>query len=293
MPKFISPHFNKVTAALAAAVLGAGVLPAIASAQALPAGEIQGTIASINDTFNISVSDNNGGIDNVELHQGTIINPTGLTLEPGMGVTIVGYADGSQFDANEIDTPYSYNGAAPSPVYYGPGFWYPGFAYGYGPSYSLGFGNGPILVRQPWAGRWYAHTPIPRTAYRAPIFVQPRAEMVRRPEPQMVYRPQAPAAPVARPAYVPQARPQYVPQARPQAPASRPAYVPQARPPAPIARSVYAPQARPQVPVAPAARPQFAPQARPQAPVARAPMPQTRGTMPAERQSEQGRDHRG
>ncbi len=41
----------------------------------------------------------------MDLHQGTIINPTGLTLEPGMNVTIDGYADGSNFDAMEIDTP--------------------------------------------------------------------------------------------------------------------------------------------------------------------------------------------
>lgn len=50
-----------------------------------------------------------------------------------MSVTIIGYNAGSVFQANEIDTPYSYPGPPVVPVYYGPGWWYPGFAYGWGP----------------------------------------------------------------------------------------------------------------------------------------------------------------
>jgi len=76
---------------------------------------IHGRIYSINATFNITVTDDNGYMDNVDLHQGTIINPTGLTLAPGMEVTIVGYGNGSAFEAMEIDTPYSYAGPAPVP----------------------------------------------------------------------------------------------------------------------------------------------------------------------------------
>jgi hypothetical protein len=161
-----SSHFKKITAALAAIALGAAMFPAIASAQAVPpyateqGGEIQGTISSINGTWNISVADANGYTDNVELHQGTIINPTGLTLAPGMQVSILGYANGGEFDANEIDTPYHYAGPAPVPVYYGPGWWYPGFAYGYGPSFSLVIGAGPILIRHPWGGVWYSRAPV-------------------------------------------------------------------------------------------------------------------------------------
>ncbi len=130
-------------AAIAAAAL---ISPAIASAQEVPSyangdanQQIQGTVSSINDTWNISVTDSNGYTDSVELHQGTIINPTGLTLEPGMSVTIAGYPDGSNFDAMEIDTPYQYEGPPPTPVYYGAGAWYPGYAYGWGPSFSLFF----------------------------------------------------------------------------------------------------------------------------------------------------------
>lgn len=303
MATHFSPHFNKITAALAAAVLGAGMLPAIASAQALPEGEIQGTVASINDTFNISVDDNRGSMDNIELHQGTIINPTGLTLEPGMAVTILGYGDGNQFDANEIDTPYSYGGAAPTPAYYGPGFWYPGFAYGYGPSFSLGLGNGPVVVREPWHGHWYDQRPIARAAYRPPVFVRPNAAMMRPPAPQTAFHP---AMPEARPLNVPQERPQFAPQARPQyvppaAPQARPQYVPQARPQyvpqaAPQARPQFVPQARPQfVPqAAPQARPQFAAQARPLlAPAARVPMPTARDATPDANQPGQGHNRRG
>jgi hypothetical protein len=139
-------------AAIAAAAL---ITPAIASAQDVPSyavgdanQQIQGTISAINDTWNISVADASGYTDSVELHQGTIINPTGLTLEPGMNVTIDGYADGSNFDAMEIDTPYQYEGPPPVAVYYGPGAWYPGYAYGWGPSFSLFFDLGSHRFEQ-------------------------------------------------------------------------------------------------------------------------------------------------
>ncbi len=136
-------------------------MPLAASAQAEDQ-QIQGTVQSINSTFNITVLDSNGNLDNVELHQGTVINPTGLTLAPGMNVTVDGYDDGGQFDANVIQTPYQYSGPAPVPVYYGAGWWYPGFAYGYGPSFSLfiGTGGGPWVSRQPWGGHWWVNTPV-------------------------------------------------------------------------------------------------------------------------------------
>jgi hypothetical protein len=135
---------NALIAAVAAAAL---ITPAIASAQDASYADganqqIQGTVAAINGTWNISVHDANGYTDSVQLEQGTIINPTGLTLEPGMNVTIDGYADGPNFDALEIDTPYQYQGPAPVAVYYGPGDWYPGYANGWGPSFSLSFDIG-------------------------------------------------------------------------------------------------------------------------------------------------------
>ena len=143
-------HLLTLGAALAASAL---ISPAIASAQdmAFDNGspqQIQGTVSSIDGTWNITVDDSSGYSDNIALHQGTIINPTGLTLEPGMNVTIDGYSDGSSFDATEIDTPYSYNGPAPVAVYYGAGAWYPGYAEGWGPSFTLAFNIGNRQFQQ-------------------------------------------------------------------------------------------------------------------------------------------------
>jgi hypothetical protein len=38
----------------------------------------------------------------VHLHQGTIINPTGLTIRPGMRVRVFGHWDDGRFQANRI-----------------------------------------------------------------------------------------------------------------------------------------------------------------------------------------------
>jgi hypothetical protein len=125
---------------------------------------IHGRIRSVDGAFTISVDDDRGFVDEVQLHGGTIINPTGLALAPGMSVTIIGYNAGATFDANEIDTPYSYDGPLPAPIYYGPGYWCPGFAYGYGPSFGLaivfGFGGGwhyehRGFYGRPWNGNAY------------------------------------------------------------------------------------------------------------------------------------------
>ena len=161
---------------LGAAVAAVALLtPAIAFAQEVPtyasAGsdqQIEGTISSINGTWNITVADSNGYNDSVELHQGTIINPTGLTLEPGMNVTIDGYPDGSNFDAMEIDTPYQYAGPAPTAVYYGPGSWYPGYADGWGPSFSLVFGlsNRRYEQRAFYAGGQVRHAVAPPAGWQ-------------------------------------------------------------------------------------------------------------------------------
>ena len=157
-----------LAAVLAAAAL---VLPLASQAQELPPyavapaqdQQIHGRIESIDGTFNLTVRDDGGYLDAIQMRQGTIINPTGLTLSPGMVVTILGYPSGNVFNANEIDTPYTYSGPAPTPVYYGAGWWYPGYAYGYGPSFSLGivigFGGGYSCYRQPWAGHWWGGNP--------------------------------------------------------------------------------------------------------------------------------------
>jgi hypothetical protein len=162
--------------------LAVAALPIVALAQEAPPSYgqpgppsqdqvLKGRIASIDSKFAITVDDENGYSDNVQLHQGTVINPTGLTLAPGMTVTIAGYNAGGYFAANQIDTPYTYSGPPPTPAYYGPGWWYPGFAWGYGPSFSLFVNAGAplVCVARPWYGYWYVNPYVrPWIGYRAP-----------------------------------------------------------------------------------------------------------------------------
>jgi hypothetical protein len=123
-------------AAVAAAAL---IAPIAASAQTDPSyaqaavqdEQVRGRIAGFDGGYSLTVNDDRGYVDTVQLHQGTIINPTGLTLQSGMVVSILGYNAGSYFAANEIDTPYTLYGAVP---YYGGRPW----TY-WGPSVSLGF----------------------------------------------------------------------------------------------------------------------------------------------------------
>ncbi|MBD5654136.1 MAG: hypothetical protein IAI50_03015 [Candidatus Eremiobacteraeota bacterium] len=115
-----------------ASPLAAAAQPAPPSyAQASGDQQIRGRIASFDGAYAVTVHDERGFLDNVALHPGTVINPTGLTLAPGMVVSILGYPRGGTFSANEIDTPYTFAGGVP---YYGGHPW--GY---YGPSISLGF----------------------------------------------------------------------------------------------------------------------------------------------------------
>ncbi len=98
--------------------------------------QIHGRILSFDGGYNVQVKDEKGYVDNVQLHQGTIINPTGLTLAPGMVVSIMGYNAGSYFAANQIDTPYTFY--AGYPYYAGHPWTY------YGPTVSLGFFFGNV-----------------------------------------------------------------------------------------------------------------------------------------------------
>ncbi len=123
--------------ALALAAIPGSALAQVQPSYASPAEDtVHGRIVSIDDQYNVSVRDNNGYVDHVQLHQGTIINPTGLSLHPGMAVTILGVNQGSVLAANEIDTPYEYV----------PGYVYGPRPYVY-PSVAIGFGFGGY-------GRW-------------------------------------------------------------------------------------------------------------------------------------------
>lgn len=175
---------------LVAAFAVASLAPAVAVGADVPSyarpneeQTIRGRIRSIDGTFAISVDDDNGYVDSVRLHQGTIINPTGLTLAPGMSVTIIGYNAGRVFQANEIDTPYSFVGPLPLPVYYGPGWWYPGFAYGWGPSYGLTLGVGIGIVEGPFHGRPLpAPIPAPYPYVGYPYVGRPAPPVMRQPQ---------------------------------------------------------------------------------------------------------------
>jgi hypothetical protein len=103
--------------------------PAPSYARQAATGEetIRGRIDRFDGKYGLQVRDDRGFIDNVEMRQGTIINPTGLSLQPGMAVTILGFNRGHVFAANEIDTPYVSYGFVP--VVY---------------PYSIGFGFGPV-----------------------------------------------------------------------------------------------------------------------------------------------------
>ncbi|HEY5340358.1 MAG TPA: hypothetical protein VIK27_04960 [Candidatus Aquilonibacter sp.] len=63
--------------------------------------DVTGVVTSF-DRFDMTVR--TGGRDvAVHLHQGTIINPTGTDLRRGMIVSVSGYRNGGQLEANRID----------------------------------------------------------------------------------------------------------------------------------------------------------------------------------------------
>jgi len=122
-----------------AALLGALAAPASAQ-QGLPSyatsadQAIHGRVTNFDGKYALQVRDEHGYTDRVELHDGTIINPTGLHLAAGMRVTVYGQPDGSRFVANEIDTPYQTAYAYPYAAYP-----YYGYPYYGGPYVRFGF----------------------------------------------------------------------------------------------------------------------------------------------------------
>jgi hypothetical protein len=108
---------------------------------------VSGRIASFDGTYTLRLNDDRGFVDTIKLHDGTVINPTGLRLVPGMRVTIHGINRGSALAANEIDTPYASYGAVPvypyAYPYPYPVYAYPGYYYPYNPRLSVGIRIGP------------------------------------------------------------------------------------------------------------------------------------------------------
>ena len=176
---------NTLRTLAALVATGAAIaVPLAASAQtpsyATREDTIHGTIVSIDGPFAISVRDERGFVDKVALHQGTVINPTGLTLAAGQTVTILGRAQGTSFAANEIDTPYQSTGASPyadesyaasAPydggypyVYGGSPYAYGGYPY-YGSSVAIGVGVGGYY---PAYGYYPSYGYAPNYGYYAP-----------------------------------------------------------------------------------------------------------------------------
>jgi hypothetical protein len=158
---------NFSTPANVVATLGTAlclVVPAAASAQQSPYGGqpsyaqpaptyarqngISGTITGFDGQWIVYMHDDKGYTDHITLHQGTIINPTGIKLLEGMRVTIYGYADGPTFQANQINvasSPYSpYYTADGNPAY---GYGYGGYGYG-----AYGYGGYPYYGGWPYFG---------------------------------------------------------------------------------------------------------------------------------------------
>jgi hypothetical protein len=69
---------------------------------------VHGVITSIHGKYGLMVRDDRADDASVTMHRGTIINPKGLQLLPGMQVMITGHLDGHTFDADKIDAPAQY-----------------------------------------------------------------------------------------------------------------------------------------------------------------------------------------
>jgi hypothetical protein len=95
---------------IALAIAGCGVPAAAQTAPSFgqPIGNqtLDGVIVRyVHGTYELGLRDDNGFLDNVRLHDKTIIFPIGITLELGMRVQILGFNQGTAFTANEIDSP--------------------------------------------------------------------------------------------------------------------------------------------------------------------------------------------
>ena len=158
---------RSICSVAAAAAFSTLILPIAASADSLPnyaanKEMIHGRISSVTGKYDIDVRDDRGYVDHVRLHDGTVINPTGLTLAAGETVTIIGGNQGRVFRADEIDTPYSDDMQSND----GRGDGYQGFPVGYpdsyGNPYAYGFdypGYDGLYFGGGYFGRYFGHGP--------------------------------------------------------------------------------------------------------------------------------------
>jgi hypothetical protein len=95
------------TVAIAAALAVAPLAGGAQQAPPEPSQRIAGTIADFHGKYVVVVRTAAGSLSTVVLHQGTIINPTGLRLERGMPVLLSGHAERGAFAVAQVDTPFA------------------------------------------------------------------------------------------------------------------------------------------------------------------------------------------
>jgi hypothetical protein len=160
---------------LLAILASAGLLAAAdVPPYATPAHEttLTGTIAAFDGKYHLRLRDDRGTFDDVTLHRGTVITPTGQRLASGMRVSVSGAADGTTFAADEIDVaaedatvaPEDYSPGPYTPLIGGYGTlcnaWncapyascggYSGCSYpGYFPGYYPDYYGAPYIIRPP------------------------------------------------------------------------------------------------------------------------------------------------
>lgn len=103
----VTTTIRALAASLGAIALFASLAIAPASAQSYGYGghhqDVDGVVTYFN-RFDLRLHVGPGQDVAVRLHQGTVINPTGITLRPGMRVDIHGYAGRyGKIEANRID----------------------------------------------------------------------------------------------------------------------------------------------------------------------------------------------
>jgi multimeric flavodoxin WrbA len=93
--------FRTLLAACAIVIGGAAGANAQVAPRFVAPHDIQGLVTYFNH-FNMMIRADGTG-NPVMLHQGTVINPTGTTLHPGMVVNVAGYGADGQFYADRIN----------------------------------------------------------------------------------------------------------------------------------------------------------------------------------------------
>ena len=110
---------------------------AFADDVALTQNQVQGTITQIVGKDDIRVKTTRGDLQDVTLRRGTVINPTGMMLRPGIGVIVRGTTTANSIVATRIDTPFHREASPVAEVGA-----YPGGTFG---PYGFGLGDAGVF----------------------------------------------------------------------------------------------------------------------------------------------------